>query len=117
MKFLLVNAFSLNMCCVRRGYDVALRPITPQAARNLVINENAKSAIGHPDTARVVASLLGLEDRADEWARIASTRPSVEFDGASLIVAQYSGPRLPPGATELPEGAKIEFWQVYEVGQ
>lgn len=32
--------------------------------------------------------------------------------GEKLLVAQYKGPRLPEGATKLPEGATIEFYLV-----
>jgi len=30
----------------------------------------------------------------------------------ATVVAQYNGPRLEVGATELPEGAQITFWLV-----
>jgi hypothetical protein len=33
--------------------------------------------------------------------------------GEGVLVAQYRGPRLPEGATELPEGATIEWYVVY----
>jgi len=38
-------------------------------------------------------------------------RVNVKLTGP-MVVAQYMGPRLPEGATTLPEGAKIEFWKV-----
>lgn len=116
--FILVNAFSINMLDRAKGArDVAFIPVQRNAARNLVVNHNARGefvcAIGHEDTARVVAADLQLPEYADEWAVIAKTRPNVSAEGNSLIVAQYRGPRLPAGATELPEGATIEYWQVY----
>ena len=39
-------------------------------------------------------------------------RVSVKLDNPDLhaIIGQYSGPRLEEGATELPEGARIEWW-------
>lgn len=120
VKFVLVNAFSLNMFPLRQAYDLVCIPINVIAARALVRNHSVRGefecAIGHPDTARVVANLIGVSDFAEEWAQIASTRPNVEFDpeNVSLIVAQYKGPRLESGATELPEGATLEFWQVYK---
>lgn len=106
MKFVVVNAFSLNMLD-RAGVDLAVRPINEQGVRNLLNNEQWESAIGHADTAAVVSSVLGRE--------VPANRVSAQFNPreTSLIVAQYTGPRLPEGATKLPEGAKIEFWQVY----
>jgi len=60
------------------------------------------SAIGHADTAAVVGNILDLPVQAN--------RVSVKLEqGDNLIVAQYSGPRLPEGSTSLPEGASIKF--------
>jgi hypothetical protein len=121
MKFQLVNAFSINML-IREGQNLAFVPVAKATARALVISHRRKNefrcTIGHPDTARVVAGLLDQsEDVAEEWAEVAATRPTVTLDReTSLIVAQYRGPRLEAGATELPEGASIEFWQVYHYG-
>lgn len=36
-------------------------------------------------------------------------------DDQRIIVAQYRGPRLPEGATQLPEGATLEFYRVMPV--
>jgi hypothetical protein len=53
----------------------------------------------------VVGSLLGRE--------VPMNRATVQLTaGDVLFVAQYSGPRLPEGATSLPDGAKIEFLRV-----
>lgn len=61
-----------------------------------------ESVIGHADTARIVSDILGVE--------LPANRATVKLEkGEKMIVAQYSGPRLPEGATSLPEGAKIEF--------
>jgi hypothetical protein len=71
------------------------------------------SAIGHVDTAKIVSTILN-----DVWSDglkcdIPVARKSIKcgrYD--TLIVAQYSGPRLPEGATTLPEGACINFYVV-----
>lgn len=64
-----------------------------------------ESAIGHADTARIVSGMLGVE--------LPANRVNVKLaKGEKMIVAQYSGPRLPEGATTLPDGAKIEFVMV-----
>lgn len=130
MKFVLCNAFSINMLSqpeVRLGppprtggqlveaarqiqraaVTLAFVPVTVEAARRLLETADGwQSAIGHADTAAVVAAVLDVE--------VPVNRVEVTLDGdTSLIVAQYRGPRLPEGATTLPEGATIEFWQVY----
>jgi len=41
----------------------------------------------------------------------AQSRPTVKLTaGDKAVVAQYIGPRLPEGATSLPEGSKVEFF-------
>ena len=102
----LTNSLSLNMMR-REGHDLALRPITVEGAKNLLRAEYI-CAIGHADTARLVGDILGLN--------ILPYRLTVELTPSdSLLVAQYRGPRLEPGTTKLPEGASIEFWQVYHL--
>lgn len=60
------------------------------------------SAVGHSDTAVVFASVLGHP--------VATNRATVSLvPGDAIIVGQYSGPRLPEGATTLPEGATIKW--------
>ena len=63
------------------------------------------SAVGHADTAALFSAQLGRE--------IPANRISVKLSPEDiLVVGQYVGPRLPEGATGLPEGAKIEWWVV-----
>jgi len=65
------------------------------------------SIVGHPDTASVFSSLLGFP--------VAGRRVTYTMQpGDTLIVGQYSGDRLPVGATELPPGATIAWWSVKE---
>ena len=105
MEFILVNAFSINMLSPE-GHDLAFRPCGAENVRNLHRNHGLVSAVGHADTAAVLSNILGFD--------VPCNRVNVELDrDHSLVVAQYRGPRLPEGATELPEGATIEFWQVY----
>jgi len=107
MEFILVNAFSVNMLA-REGHDLAFRPCGAENVRNLHRNHGLVSAVGHADTAAVLSNMLGFD--------VACNRANVTLDrDHSLVVAQYRGPRLPEGATELPEGATIEFWQVYHI--
>lgn len=115
-KLTVTNAFSINMLAKREARALDFIPLTMAEARGAVSYHNSDeiaSAIGHADTARVVAHLLDVPERAEEWEAVAATRPNVKWNGeGELLVAQYSGPRLPEGATSLPEGAEIQFWLV-----
>ena len=93
------NAFSMNMVPRSLLQAVRFQPIgEPDTWSDLWVF--AHSIVGHPDTAR----LLGVE----------CNRQSVMLGpDDDLIVAQYIGPRLPEGATELPEGARIAWVRVY----
>ena len=63
------------------------------------------SVIGHADTAATFSTVL---DR-----QLAVNRTSIKLaEGERLLVGQYIGPRLPEGATSLPEGATIEWWVI-----
>lgn len=63
------------------------------------------SAVGHADTAALFSAILGR--------KVEVSRVSVKLtDATRLLVGQHIGPRLPEGATALPEGAAIEWWAV-----
>ena len=70
-----------------------------------VASKDFVSAVGHPDTANILAGMLGKPVPCNRVS-LALTRCDV------LYVAQYIGPRLPEGTTVLPEGAKIDFVRV-----
>jgi len=111
MKFYLCNAFSINMLS-RVGQAINFVPVHPAAVSDLLENEEWESAIGHPDMPALIAEAIAGGVR--EVPHIEMNRINVGLSrDTSLIVAQYRGPRLQEGATSLPEGAKIEFWQVY----
>lgn len=94
------NAFSMNMVSVEDFTLIRARKVTPAD-----VPQNAISAIGHADTARIVSGILGYE--------VPANRMNVSLEeGDVLFVAQYKGPRLPEGATTLPEGASIEFLEI-----
>jgi hypothetical protein len=100
------NAISLNMLPLEvQSGGIIFRRIGLSEAQRLVREAGEiVSAIGHADTARIVGGLLGVELPAD--------RRSIVLGDEHVLVAQYTGPRLPEGATELPEGARIEFFLV-----
>jgi len=73
------------------------------------VGYRVESCVGHPDTARLFSRILGRE--------VPANRVSVSLDphqGDILLVGQYQGPRLPEGATKLPEGASIS-WLLVEM--
>ena len=99
----ILNAFSLNM--IVGNADVVIREISATTAASLAAN--CTSAVGHADTAAVFSSVLGVE--------IPCNRVTVALkEGDVALVGQYSGPRLPEGASTLPEGATIK-WMVVAV--
>lgn len=100
---LLLNAFSLNM--LNGNADVVVREVTQEVAAGLAAD--CISAVGHADTAAVFSHVLGVD--------VPCNRATVALkDGDVALVGQYSGPRLPEGATTLPEGAAIK-WLVVKI--
>ena len=96
----LANAFSLTMLPIEAMDFVRVKKINPND-----VPADVESAIGHQDTAKVVSSILGFEVKLN--------RVSIKLtENDVLYVAQYTGPRLPEGATTLPEGANLEFFEV-----
>jgi len=109
MRIILTNAFSVNMLpgdCANLNFE-RLHDVC-----NLEnVGTITENAIGHPDTDRVVRNILnGYGVEVPEGKRSNVVFPTPEAD--VLLVAQYRGPRLPEGATELPAGAELEFWLV-----
>ena len=99
----LTNAFSLQM--LTGNCEFVVKETTARIAARLLKRGKFVSTIGHADTASVVSNTLGLD--------IPANRASVTLSYDDIIiVAQYSGPRLPEGATTLPEGATIKWWTV-----
>ena len=97
----LLNAFSLNM--IVGNADISVREVSVTVAASLA--SGCTSAVGHADTAAVFSNVLGVE--------IPCNRVTVALkEGDVALVGQYSGPRLPEGATSLPEGATIKWLTV-----
>lgn len=98
---IITNAFSLNMLSTLNA-NITVRPISPGDVRDITTDQGFQSAIGHPDTAAIVSQQLSLD--------IPAQRQTITLEpGHRIIVAQYRGPRLEAGATELPDGATIEY--------
>lgn len=98
----LLNAFSINMLA---EFNSVIRVVEISLEEAKRLAQNTESAVGHPDTAAVFSSQLGIEVPANR-ATIALNK------GETALVGQYRGPRLPEGATTLPEGASIVWCTV-----
>ena len=95
------NAFSFNMFSFVPEVLVQTE-LTTQEASELLKKEEFESVVGHSDTAGILTNMLDTE--------IKFNRVSNNFNyGDQILVAQYTGPRLPEGATSLPEGSKMKF--------
>lgn len=115
-RLFVLNAFSLSMLQADSLWTdsrLAIRHLSDDEARKLLeVCTEAKyrivSGVGHADTARIFSGILGTE--------VPMNRVSIDFGGGDLLlVGQYNGPRLPEGATELPEGASIRWLTVQDV--
>lgn len=102
----ILNAFSFNMVdFTALGNTVSVQACVIDETSASALALGATSAVGHADTARVFSQVLGVD--------IAAQRTTVELDlGDVALVGQYKGPRLAEGATELPEGATIQWLRV-----
>ena len=100
---ILVNAFSVNMLN-GDNHAVDFCPITGTEAHSFLC-EGFKSFIGHESTASLLSHQLGLD--------VEYNRQSYRFmPNDTVVLAQYTGPRLPDFAVQLPEGAAIRWWQI-----
>jgi hypothetical protein len=92
------NAFSIQMINFSDRDEVTIR-IRKVSKPDL---SGYDSCIGHADTASVVG--------------VPCNRKSITLGkGDELVVAQIMGGRLPEGATTLPEGFQLDFFEVKEV--
>ena len=100
---ILVNAFSVNML---NGDNTAVdfAPISGEEAREILCG-GFRSFIGHESTATLLSHRLGID--------VEYNRQSYRFmPNDRVVLAQYTGPRLPDYALELPEGAHLNFWLI-----
>ena len=103
---IVTNAFSINMLSPTE-HEVHFIPLSPERAAEYLQDGKAwHSAVGHADTAAVLSNDLGVT--------IPANRATIDLipNKTRLLVGQYMGPRLPEGATTLPEGAEIRWWLV-----
>ena len=99
------NAFSFNMikagCKARIEMEVIGHCQVAEA-----LGTNWESSIGHADLAAIASATSGVS--------IPANRKTVVLDEGlhRLMICQYTGPRLPEGAKELPPGASVSWLAV-----
>lgn len=106
MKNLITNAFSINM--LTGNQQISFKKVDKNFVAGMISNGGFTSAVGHQDTAVIFSNVLGQKIKAN--------RITITLDGDfTLVVGQYSGPRLQEGATVLPDDAKIDWWVVESI--
>lgn len=98
----LCNAFSLQMLQGAEAADISVLRMDGAPC----LGEGVRCCIGHADTAAIVGRLVGRPG-------LKANRESVTLQpGDVVFVAQLTGGRLPEGATTLPEGFEIAWYEV-----
>lgn len=100
----ILNAFSFNMVEVPHTHPMNITAValTAEEAVEYIDSNQPVSGVGHADTAAVFAATLKRD--------VPAVRATIKLNpGDSALIGQYSGPRLPEGATALPEGATIKW--------
>jgi hypothetical protein len=92
----------LSECSISLDFKVSFL----ENIQEILTNNEFVSAVGHADTAQILTNMLEIPV---SFNRI-SLNPNWDKDW--LVVAQYSGPRLPEGTTCLPENGRIIFYIV-----
>ncbi len=99
----LVNAFSINML-KEDDSKVRFKRISLDEAKD-ILRQGFESFVGHQDLANIAAGMLEMPVQVNKVSTM------LEKDDI-MIVAQFIGPRLPEGATKLPDGARVDFFKV-----
>jgi hypothetical protein len=109
-KQYLCNVFTTSMLNPKRAHEYRFEPICQDTAKNL-LQDGFEQAVGHPGTAEVLSTRLGLD--------VKFNRMNVNLqDEECLIVTQVVLPRLPEGKVlshaeikDLP----IQYWYIYQI--
>ena len=133
MRLYICNALAMGMLDREvQARDIANRatqgmpriptPITLEQARDLLhptldgqaLPIEIIAAVGHVDTARLIADALGLAvEQVHGRITVRLGEPSGPWESVECaLIGAYVGPRLPEGCTTLPEGASLEWWRI-----
>jgi hypothetical protein len=85
------NAFSLSMIMPipPQGRTVKVRPVSLEEVKSLLQGGEFKSAVGHPSTAQLLSTLLGVE--------VPTNRVSISIQAGDTLVVFQLGIRLAEG--------------------
>lgn len=97
------NGFSLSM--LPKGANPGISEVTPDYIGVILRRYDVRSIVGHENTAAILSDIFEFY--------IPFNRETISLEeGDVFYVAQYSGPRLPEGATALPEGASFRYFEI-----
>ena len=102
MSIYLGNAFAGSMVIGRA--EIIKDDIDEETAA--IIAKNAKSVIGHQQTADILTKRFGYP--------VAFNRENLRLETGDILVTASANKRLPEGVTELPEGYELVFqrWEI-----
>lgn len=108
----LTNSFSINM--LKEEETLTFSKVSAEEVVQLILDNEIENCIGHADTDNIVRGELERHHHRYKVKIPRGERKTItpDFETDLMVVAQYTGPRLPEGCTELPEGAEITFWLV-----
>ena len=100
MEKFIVSTFTAGMISSKK-FSVSFENVELETAQRWIEENQPISAVGHAQTAEIASNWLGK--------LIAFNRLSLAVKDCQLLIVQYKGPRLPEGATKVPEGATFEL--------
>ena len=105
MQFI-TSVFSMNMLespQIGHQFKIYAWKISAESAKDFVESEAPKSVIPNAAFATIISADLDVD--------VLCNRETVKLRGGdTMLLCQYSGPRLQSGASELPNGAQIDYF-------
>ena len=104
-KIYMLNAISLNLVNTDK-VDFFMVKTSIESAKEWMKGKTAISAVRH-DLQHFAKEIAKDAKEYKEVSELKFSEPMAY----QIVVIQYKGPRLPEGATSLPNGAKLEIWE------